>query len=172
MTYFTALRTYDVPVAATTSSTENYKPAPTDLKQAHWLRIDYPAGCEPGTIANAFESNLPEVLFDVASTRDATVAFVYKPNQQNIKSWLTLGAIAPTRTQVAIFGAGRGRAKAKDAQRNLIDNVQRQPGKHTSNMYLGRKENVIQCQNFARRGERHDYTNYVCARRAPEDEQW
>ena len=45
-----------------------------------------PPGAHRGTIANAFESNLPEVLFDVTSTRDATVVFVYKPTQQNIRS--------------------------------------------------------------------------------------
>ncbi len=143
--YRTSLRTYDVPAdTATTSSTGDYKPAPTDLKQAHWLRIEYPAGSEPGAIANAFESNLPEVLFDVSSTRIATVVFVYKPNQQNIKSRLTLGALAPTRIEVADFKAGQGRAKVKKAQRNMIENFQRQPGKHASNMFLGKHDEVAE----------------------------
>ena len=102
----------------------------------------------------------------MTSTCDATIVFVYKPNQQNIKSRLTLGATPPTRIQAADFKGGQGRAKVKKAQRNMIDNFQRQPGKHISNMYLGRKDDITEYTAKSLYEEvkdmsSEDYANYV-----------
>ena len=92
--YRTSLRTYDVP-AGGGSTGGHYRPAPTDLKQAHWIRIEYPMDSPLDTLAKAFESNLPTALFDMSANENATVVLVYKANQQNIRSNLTMGTAQP-----------------------------------------------------------------------------
>ena len=77
---------------------------------------------------------------------DAVVVLIYKANHQNITSRLTtlLGVNEPTQIQIAKFTEGRGRANAKAAQRKLVEEFQRLPGKHSSNMYLGKTADVIE----------------------------
>ena len=162
--YRTSLRTYDVPAGA--RSTEHYRPAPTDLKQAHWIRIEYPVNSPLDTLAKAFESNLPMVLYDMTANENATVVLVYKANQQNIRSNLTMGTTQPHKVEVANFVGSKGRAAAKKEQRKLVESFQQLPGKHVSNMYLGRKDDVPEYTAKSVYEEVKDmtseeYTNYV-----------
>ena len=164
--YRTSLRTYDVPAGE--GSQEHYRSAPTDLKPAHWIRIEYPANASQNLqfCAKAFESNLPEVLFDMTASENATIVLVYKANQQNIRSNLTMGTTQPHNIEVANFVGSKGRAAAKKEQRKLVESFQQLPGKHVSNMYLGRKDDVPEYTAKSVYEEVKDmtseeYTNYV-----------
>ena len=68
--------------------------------------------------------------------------FIYKPTQHNIRARLQLDLLEPRKVQVASFGKGQGRSSAKHAQKELIEHFQKLPGKHITNMHLGRASNV------------------------------
>jgi len=102
----------------------------------------------------------------MAATRDVTVVLVYKTSQQNIRSSLTLGAVKPHKIEVANFVGSRGRAAAKKEQRKLVESFQQLPGKHISNMYLGKKDDVTEYTAKTLYEEvkdmtSEDYANYV-----------
>ena len=161
--YRSALRTYDIPggasvIAATISQTttlwsnpKDYKPAPTNFKQAHWHRIEYTTVFPPATMTKTLESKLLEALFHVTSAHDATIAFVYKATQQNIKSRLTPGTASPTKIEVANFEASQGRAKTKNTQRKLVENSQQLPAASEEKIC-----DRIYGQKFVRRNEGYD----------------
>ena len=77
-----------------------------------------------------------------------------------------MGTAQPHKVEVANFAGSKGRAAAKKEQRKLVESFQQLPGKHASNMYLGRKDDVPEYTAKSVYEEVKDmtseeYTNYV-----------
>ena len=138
----TAVRAYDAATPATEAYTllSWFKVAPANLKQTTWLRVQYDAPLDD--IAAGFTSRLPKILMDAVSVQSdhglTTHVFIYKPTQHNIRSLLTLDTFVPTLVEVAMFGQGLGQSNTKEKQRQLITSFQKLPGKHSTNMYVGK----------------------------------
>ena len=75
---------------------------------------------------------LPHCLIDAVANRMQMVKLL----QHNIISQLTVGMLEPTRVQVLKTCKGKGRGDYINAQKDLANCFQQQPGKHISRMYL------------------------------------
>jgi hypothetical protein len=138
--YRTNLRKYHA--NATPSTFPAYIVAPADLRNSKWLVISYSRDVPLELIIEVLEVNLPCCLIDAVSTDDANLTFVYKPSQQNIRSRLKVGTLEPLKVQVAGMCKGTGRSQVKNAQKDLITHFQQLPGKHITNMHMGKASEV------------------------------
>ena len=114
----------------------------SDLKQQHWILVRYPISTPLELIAEKVQESMSFVLFDVAPTADSVAVLIFKQGQQQIRAKLKLGAIEPQSIQVTHFGKGAGRSAIKEAQRKLCETFAQLPGKHLTNLYVSRKEDV------------------------------
>jgi len=138
--YRTNLREYHVSTAP--STLPMFHNAPADLRNSKWLCVFYSQNAPLELITKTLEAKLPCCLIDATSTADAIIVFIYKSSQRNIRSQLKLGMLEPKNVQVASFGKGIGRSQSKNAQKDLTTHFQQQPGKHITNMHLGKASEV------------------------------
>lgn len=116
--------------------------APADLRNAHWLLVEYHADASLDSIVKKLEETLPTCLIDAVANAAANTVFIYKPSQQNIRSRLQAGMLEPNKIQVMKMCKGKGRGDYKRAHKDLITRFQQLPGKHISNMYMGKAAEV------------------------------
>jgi len=143
----TNVRHYHTPVTHEANTlSHSFKEAPANLKQCKWMRVLYDAPLE--LVATTLTAKLPMVLIDATSVRtagttaDATHVFIYKSSQHNIRESLASGNHVPTAIEVAIIGRAIGKCQAKFAQKELLTRFQELPGKHITNMFLGKTNDV------------------------------
>ena len=120
------------------SDPSTYKDAPLDLNKVHWMRVTYPGGSDAPTVAQALETQLPNVLYDVVAEEDGTVcAFIYKSSFENIRKSLSLpGEVAPMSVEAAVFAVGVGQSHTKAVQKMLVEFFQKKIGLHSTNMSI------------------------------------
>jgi hypothetical protein len=139
--YRTNFREYHV-ADMTQSTSPGMHDAPSDLRNAKWLRVTYSHTAPLEYIAKTLQERLPCCLINATTTADAVIVFIYKSSQRNIRTQLNVGTTGPDNVQVAGFGKGIGRSQSKNAQMDLITHFRQLPGKHFTNMHLGKASEV------------------------------
>ena len=140
--YRTQVREYEILTEAQNVFAASYIDAPDDLKSSKWLLVQYHENAPLGEIIKWLQAKMPFIFFDATSGAGGHLVFMYKANQHNIRKLLKVGMLRPEKVQVAKFDKGKGRAKAKQTQYNLLTGFQQLPGKQVTNMYLGKVSDV------------------------------
>ena len=102
------------------------------------MRVTYPGRSDAPTVAQALETQLSNVLYDVVAEEDGTVcAFIYKSSFENIRKSLSLpGEVAPMSVEAAVFAVGAGQSHTKAVQKILVEIFQKKIGLHSNNMSI------------------------------------